>query len=135
DTADLRPFPLEIVEFLTQPNASRLDLDAEFGRDGFRRLGPGLAVDSGQQREAPIFGDIERRDLLSVVLDPDVGKMRAGNRVGLKEELRVPLIFRKRLGGSNSGAAIVLPQFDAVGIELIVHKLDSGEQRASPLLP
>src|SRR6266849_5655161 len=134
DTADLRPFPLEIVEVLPQPNSSRLDLDAELGRNGFRSLDPGLAADNGQQREARIVGHIKRRDLLSVVLHPDVRKMRPGDRVRLEVEFPILLEFREGHGGSNNAAAIALPQFDAVSIELIVHKLESGEKCPSPLL-
>ena len=118
---------------MPQTDTSCLDLNAKLGRNYLRSSNPGLAANAGQQREARIVGDIKRRELLSVVLDPDVRKMGPGHRVRLEVELSISLEFRERLVRSNSAAAIALSQFDAVSIELIVHKLDSGEEVPSPL--
>src|SRR4029077_17135932 len=77
DVADLRPLAHEVVEFLSKAKASRLDRHAELGCDGSRGLIPGASADSGQQREARVVDQVQRRESFAVVLNPDMWEMRA----------------------------------------------------------
>src|SRR5260221_931180 len=134
DFADLRPRAEEVVEFLPQAEASRLDRHVKLGRDRSRSLVPGIAADAGQQGEAHVVDQVQRRDAFLVAPNPDVRKMRARNGTWLEVEFPIPRVFRKRLRQWDGAAAIPLPQLDAVSVELIVHEIDSGEEGLAPLL-
>src|SRR5206468_3877891 len=66
------------------------DVEAGLGRDLPGRLGPGFAADAGENSEAALAAEVERRDFaIAAIEHPDMRHMRARPRRGLMVKLAV----------------------------------------------
>src|SRR5689334_21339866 len=87
---------------------------------GFRRrAAPCLTAWPGEQREAQVIDEVERRDRDAVVSEPGVRDAGAGAGGRLVIQLGVTRRGRIRAAVVGDGvASIAVPEFDAVGVEL-----------------
>src|SRR5690348_5185577 len=90
-----------------------------------RRRYPRLATHPGEQGEAQVVDEIERGDRDAVVFEPGVRDAGAGAGGRLVVQLGVAHRGRVRAAVVDDGAAsVAVPEFDAVGVELVVAQLD-----------
>ena len=131
DLASVRPVAGIILVVAAGANDMRDDVDVRLGRDFARRLGPGFAADAGEEREAPLAGEIERRtSRLSWSNTQTCGRCAPGRVDGLIIELVVALPFRLRRAVGDDGArSVALVHLDAVAIELVGLERDRLAQR------
>src|ERR1700722_20872424 len=89
-------------------------------RAGGPGLLPAIAADTRQNREAAFACEIEHRLAHPVMLDPDMGQVRARPRRRLIIKLAIALIFRlRRAVGDDRAGGITLVQLDAMAIEFV----------------
>src|SRR5580693_3543623 len=106
-------------------------------RRGFRRRArPRLTTDSGEQREGQVVNEVERGDRDAVAFEPGVRDAGAGPGGRLVVQLGVARRDGVRAAVVNDGVALIaVPEFDAVGVELVVAQLDRLAQRVPALVP
>ena len=94
-----------------------------------------LAADAGEQREAAVADDVERRHAGAVLLEPRMRQAGAGEGRVLIDELRVVGEGRARLAaGIDRGRVVALVHVDAVRVELVDLERDRLAQRLAALL-
>src|SRR5580704_17156125 len=104
----------------------------DFGRRG----APRLTAYAGEQREAQVLDEVERGDRDAVALEPGVRDAGAGTGGGLVVELGVARRDGVRAAVVGDRVApVAVPQFDAVGVELVVAQLDRLVQGVPALVP
>src|SRR5690349_23504353 len=91
-------------------------------RGGFRRRAvPCLTAWPGEQREAQVIDQVERGDRDAVAFEPGVRDAGAGAGGRLVVQLGVARRGRVRAAVVGDGVApVAVPEFDAVGVELVV---------------
>src|SRR3984957_2855594 len=114
-----------------------MDADGHPGAGGGfgRRAAPRLAAHAGEQREAQVVAEVERgaRDAVSF----EAGVRDAG--AGASGRLVVQLRIADGGGGraavvDDDVASVAVPEFDAMGVELVVAELDRLVQRVPTLV-
>src|SRR4249920_2837261 len=101
--------------------------------DSRRRLRPCLAAHPGEQGETQVVYEVERGDWDAVLFEPGVRDAGAGAsgwlveqlgvaRRGLRDGIRAAVV-------DDDVASIAVPEFDAMGVELVVTQLERLVQR------
>src|ERR1700730_3248316 len=101
-----------------------------------RSVCPCLAPHSGEQREAQVVDEVEGGDRDAAAFEP--GVRDAGARAGGRLVVQLGVTRRGGVGAAVVGddaAVVAVPEFDAVGVELVVAQLDRLAQRVPALVP
>src|SRR5260370_167587 len=101
-----------------------------------RRAAPRLTAYAGEQGEAQVVGEVEGGDRDTVVFEPGVRDAGAGAGGRLVVQLGVADRGGVRAAVIDDDvASVAVPEFDAVGVELVVAQLDRLVQRVPALVP
>src|SRR5580693_2877998 len=103
----------------------------DFGRRG----APRLTAYAGEQREAQVVDEVERGDRDAVAFEPGVRDAGAG--AGGRLVVQLGIACRGGVWAAVVGddvASIAVPEFDAMGVELVVAQLDRLVQRVPALV-
>src|SRR5260370_2244544 len=100
-----------------------------------RRAAPRLTAYAGEQREAQVVGEVEGGDRDAVSFEPGVRHPGAGASGRLVVQLGVA--YRGGVWAAvvdDDVASVAVPEFDAMGVELVVAQLDRLVQRVPALV-
>src|ERR1700719_492213 len=114
-----------------------MDADGHPGAGGGfgRRAAPRLTAHAGEQREAQVVDEVERGDRDAVSFEPGVRDAGAGASGRLVVQLGVAYRSGVRAAVVDDHvASIVVSEFDAMGVELVVAQLDRLVQRVPALV-